>query len=369
MRIKFIQCGDLHLDSPFTSLADIEGKPDLRRQDIKSVFARIIDLADTEKADALLICGDLYEHGYARKSTVRYICDQFDRIPDIPVMIIPGNHDPAVPESFYRSFEWPGNVHILAGRNRSIELPGKDAVIHSQLVPQDGLDPACINILMYHGTLDMPFGTDAFQPVKSAQIAASGYDYCALGHFHTVIFGAGPDKNIFNAGSPEPLGFDEEGRHGIIAAEILKTPGTGTKINAEFLNIGRRRCFNLEADLGACLSDEQAAETVAAVMERSGGDEDLYRVSLCGHVANEFRPDIEMLRQLLMKKAFYIKLLDRTAPDYDFDAIAREPGLRGLFARKILDRAAAAACEEERQLVMQALYYGMEAIDEGKVCI
>jgi predicted phosphodiesterase len=369
LRIKFIQCGDLHLDSPFTSLADIEGKPDLRRQDLKSTLARIVDLADTEKADALLICGDLYEHGYIRKSTVRYICDQFNRIPGIHIMIIPGNHDPAVPESFYCGFEWPGNVHIMAGRNRSFELPGKGAVIHSTLVPPDGLDPAYINILMYHGTLDMPFSNDAFQPVKSAEIAVSGYDYCALGHFHTVIFGAGPDKNIFNAGSPEPLGFDEEGKHGAIAAEVLKTPGAGTEINAGLLNIGRRQFFNLVADISACLNDEQTAETVITVLESSGSREHLYRVSLCGHVSNEFRPDTEILRQLLREKAFYIKLLDRTVPDYDFDTIAGEPGLKGLFVRKMLDRAAAASGEEERQLVMQALYYGMEAIDEGKVCI
>lgn len=368
MRIKFLQCGDMHLDSPFTSLADADGKPEQRRQDLKYALARIIELAGSEKADMLLICGDLYEHGYLRKSTFRYMCDQFKRLPDIPVIVIPGNHDPAVPESFYSSFEWPRNVHILTGGNRYLELPEKRTRLYGGLAPADGLDPAYFNVLMYHGTLDMPFSSDAFQPVKSADITASGFDYCALGHFHTVISGAGEDKCIFNAGSPEPLGFDEEGEHGVIVAELEKGPG-GAEIHARFVNICKRRFISIEADIGACLNDDQAAERAAELLEKAGSIEDLYRITLCGYVSNEFRPNTELIRQLLREKAFYIKLADRTVPDYDFDRIADEPGVRGLFVRKMLDRAAAASGEEEKQLVMQALYYGMEAIDEGKVCV
>jgi DNA repair exonuclease SbcCD nuclease subunit len=212
------------------------------------------------------------------------------------------------------------------------------------------------------------FIKNAFQPVHSADIAASGFDYCALGHFHTVISEAGGNKNIFNAGSPEPLGFDEEGEHGVIAAELEKTPG-GTEIHTRFVKVCRRRFISVEADIGACFGDEQAAERAADLLEKTGTIEDLFRITLCGYVSNEFKPNTELIRQLLREKAFYIKLADRTVPDYDFERIADEPGIRGLFVRKMLDRAAAAPGEDERQLVMQALYYGMEAIDEGKVCV
>ncbi|HEX2945352.1 MAG TPA: DNA repair exonuclease [Clostridia bacterium] len=369
MRIKFLQCGDLHLDSPFTSLADTAGIADMRRQDLKSTFSGIIELADHGEADAVLICGDLYEHGYVKKSTIRYVCDQVQRIPDIPVIMIPGNHDPAVPEAFYSSFEWPQNVHILTGKNKYHELPQKRTRIYGGVMSPDGLDPAYINILIYHGTLDMPFSSDAFQPVSSSQLAAAGFDYCAFGHFHTIISGAGSGRNIFNAGSPEPLGFDEEGEHGVIIADVLKSSDAGTEIHTEFVKICRRHFISIETDIGVCLSDEQAADKIVSDIVRNGSSEDLYRVFLCGYVSREFRPNTELIRQLLKEKTFYLKLIDRTVPDYDFTRIAGEPGLRGLFARKLLDRAAAASGEEERQLVMQALYYGMEAIDEGKVCV
>jgi hypothetical protein len=43
--------------------------------------------------------------------------------------------------------------------------------------------------------------------------------------------------------------------------------------------------------------------------------------------------------------------------------------LRGVFTRKMLERASQAEDEESASMVMKALYYGLEAIDEGKVCI
>lgn len=110
MRTKFIQCGDLHLDAPFSSLSDMDGKPEQRRDDLRMALSRIVETAKAERADLLLICGDLYEHGYIRKSTIRYVCDQFKKIPEISVLMIPGNHDPAVSGSYYSDFSWPSSV-------------------------------------------------------------------------------------------------------------------------------------------------------------------------------------------------------------------------------------------------------------------
>jgi len=44
-------------------------------------------------------------------------------------------------------------------------------------------------------------------------------DYIALGHFHNTLRGVGKSENIYNPGSPEPLGFDEEGSTVSLLAE------------------------------------------------------------------------------------------------------------------------------------------------------
>jgi len=365
VRIKFIQCGDLHLDAPFSSLSDMDGKPEQRRDDLRLALSRIVDAAKAERADLLLICGDLYEHVYIRKSTIRYVCDQFKRIPEVSVLMIPGNHDPAFSGSYYSDFNWPPNVHVLM-EGAFYEHP-EGTRVYCDVPPSGSPDRSNINILMLHGTLDMPFSTDAFRPVSGTELEAYGFDFCALGHFHSRIDGAGPDKRIYNAGSPEPLGFDEKGDHGVYVVEISKEPDGESRLQADFLKLNRRRFIDIEVKITGCMTNEQAAERAEEAMRQAGCSEDLYRISLSGYISHDFKIDAGQITDLLMTKAFYIRVADQTAPEYDFEQIAEEPGLRGLFVRKMLDRALAAREPEEKALVMQALYYGIEAINEGKV--
>ena len=51
MRIRLLQCGDIHLDAPFTSLSDAEGRPEQRRQELKQAIRRIVELAVEEQVD------------------------------------------------------------------------------------------------------------------------------------------------------------------------------------------------------------------------------------------------------------------------------------------------------------------------------
>ena len=369
MCVKLLHCGDLHLEAPFASLSDADGRPDQRRQELKRMLGSIVELADAEQVDLLLVCGDLYEHGYAKKSTLHFICDQFRKIPEIPVLIIPGNHDPATPDSFYCNFDWPSNVHILKEDNIFYEHSATGARVYGCLPLTGKLDEAGINIFMFHGTVDMPFSTDAFQPASSAELETYGFDYCAMGHFHTRIQGAGAERRIYNAGSPEPLGFDEEGEHGVFITTIEKQPGENSTIQAVFKGLNLRQFVNLDVQTGGCLNDEQAAFRAAAAMEGAGSKEDLFRISLQGYITHDFKIDTGYIASLLRTKAFYARIMDHTIPDYDFEQISKEPGLRGLFVRKMLDRAAKAPGDKDRRLVMQALYYGMEAIDEGSICV
>ena len=101
--VKFIHCADVHMDMPFSSIGAGDGKSSLRRQDLREVFSKITDAAKKEKADLLLISGDLYEHRYVKKSTINYINELFNGIPDVRVLILPGNHDPYTIDSYYRN--------------------------------------------------------------------------------------------------------------------------------------------------------------------------------------------------------------------------------------------------------------------------
>lgn len=365
MRVKLLQFGDLHLDAPFSSLCGIGGRPDMRRQDLKRILSSIIDLAVSEAPDLVLVCGDLYEHGYISKSTINYVCSQFCRIPGIPVLMIPGNHDPMSPDSFYSRHSWPQNVHIL-GTEDMFEHSLSNTRVYGGAVSKT--DPSYINILMHHGTLDMPFSPNAFRPISGKEMDEAGFDYCALGHFHSRIYGGGSGGIFYNAGSPEPLGFDEEGDHGVLLSVIEKDPGKKGIIRSDFIRLCRRKAINIEIDVTGCQSSEQVAGLVEAAVRRDGSSDDLFRVVLRGRIPSDIRLDMDTVTEMTADKVFYLKMIDETVPDYDLEQISREPGLKGLFVRKMLERAAKAD-QEGYRLVMQALYYGLEAIDEGKVCV
>lgn len=361
-RIKLLHFADLHLDAPFTSLGDA-AVAETRRHELKSAFRKIIDTARAEEVDLLLAAGDLFEHGYAGKSAITLLQDGFESLGDTPVAIVPGNHDPYVPGSWYRSAGWPANVHILKDDGK-LELGPRGAVVYGGL-PGTAMDENLINILLLHGTLDLNPGGRAYNPVASRDLDAPGIDYAALGHFHSPICGAGSRGRIFNPGSPEPLGFDEEGSHGIFLSTVEKENGT-SRVEARFLTVNRRSYINLSVRLEECATDERAAETALKALE-AGSADDLYGITFTGATAAGFRLNRNRTAVLLRERVYYAKIKDETVPAYDLAEIRKEPGLRGLFAGRMLDRASKTAGGEERELIMQALYFGLEAIDRGEI--
>ena len=98
MRLKFVHTADLHLDSPFTGLKSTA--PDnvarLLYEATFDAYTNIIDLCITERVDALLVAGDIYD-GADRsfRAQHRFIAglQQLDDA-GIRSFVCHGNHDP-----------------------------------------------------------------------------------------------------------------------------------------------------------------------------------------------------------------------------------------------------------------------------------
>lgn len=228
---------------PFSTPGMSLEKSSARRRDLMETFRRIIEIAKEESVDAVLICGDLYEHEYIRKSTIAFIGECVNEVPRIRFFIVPGNHDPYIPNSYYKIHKWPHNVTILAGDNPYAVLDELGACIYGvsfkSFIEKDSLindisntREGFINILMAHGTVDMSIGQSPYNPMPSQKLAGLGMDYVALGHFHNRIDNIGGYGKIFNPGSPEPLGFDEVGDHGVFVVTISNSEGVKFKLKS-----------------------------------------------------------------------------------------------------------------------------------------
>ena len=119
--MRFVQVGDIHFDVPFRAISDRAGLGEMRRLEQRKAFKKVIDFSNDNKVDYLFVCGDLYEQDYVRKSTIEFINNEFNKLKDTKVILVPGNHDPFIKNSFYNNYKWSENVIIVDKNIKKIE--------------------------------------------------------------------------------------------------------------------------------------------------------------------------------------------------------------------------------------------------------
>ena len=370
-QIKLIHCADLHLDMPFTSLGSYGDKPSQRRRELLAVFDSIVEETVKRKADFLVICGDLYEHGYARKSVIAYINEKLGGISPIDAVILPGNHDPLVSNSFYGNFKWNENIHIIKpGCSKIIEKSG--IKVHftglkyedNKVVIDRDIDPGNVNIVMFHGTVDMPAAAVKYD-IPGDVLKSIPADYVALGHSHKVCKSFNGNDRLFNPGSPEPLGFDEEGDHGVFEAVIYKKE-RDSRLETFFIKTARRFYKNLDLDITGCGNDLQVIDRMASTLENIDSSNGLFNIVLKGYIDTGYKPDLDFIYENIEDKAFFIKINNSSLPGYDLGKICRDPGIKGLFTRRMMERIEEESSDHKKQLMLNAIYYGLESLETGK---
>ena len=192
--MNFVHIADMHFDSPFVNLADKEGFGDIRRMDQRNAFKKLITYIKENKIPYLFISGDMYEHKYVKKSTIQYINNLFQEIPETKIFISPGNHDPYVKNSFYNQFEWSKNVKIFNSKIEKVSYDDVDIYgygFNNFYCDNCGIEnliienPEKINILVIHGTLNGAILEDNnYNPISEKTLKEKAFDYVALGHIH-----------------------------------------------------------------------------------------------------------------------------------------------------------------------------------------
>lgn len=373
-KISLIHCADLHLDAPFTGLGHGSVSQE-RRNDLKEVFEKIIFLVQENNADYLVISGDLFEHHYVRDSTIHWLNRQFKKIADKQCILIQGNHDPFVSNSWYRSYPWHDNVRILTTNVPGFMDEQKGVYFYGigfntfrqeqlpALVPPQ-ITPDRINICLFHGTLDMSFTQSPYNPIDRRTLTDLGFDYYAMGHFHRKNTSYA-NEGIVNAGSPEPLGFDEPGEHGVFLVSLEKEAGQ-IRREIQFLPIQKRFYQELELNIPRMEPGFQLQDELMKLLECCNPEKDIIKISIGGRATHEHKMDIISMEEYLRGICFHIQLEDLTEPDYDLDALSEESNITGVFIRMMREKMDRAGDTERRNLE-KALYLGLDAIFKGHI--
>jgi len=370
---KIIHTADVHLDAPF-SLLDVQ-KAQMRKNELRETFASIVLLAKTEKADIVLIAGDLFDSGFVTKETMSLLVSLFSSVPECRFVIAPGNHDYIWGRSPYRKEGFPKNVYIFDKEQLScFSFPEIGVDVYGYAFTSEGyagnplaekimFDRSKINILLAHADVG---GRSKYCPLSVSDISKSGFDYIALGHIHQggKINTAGSTYYAYS-GCPEGRSFDECGTKGVIVAEFSKNAG---RLNALFTNkrMGKRRFEKMNVDITGVASQEALVVRVKEAIEKEGyGLDVLLRIRLVGRIS----PEITLRPEKLTAYAFgvfYLEVEDASVPLLDYEELKNDISIRGAFFRELLPMLESEN-EEERRTAADALRYGLAALDGDDV--
>ena len=77
-KIKILQAGDLHFDTPFKDLD--KNISIISKEELLEVFSKVIDTAMENSVDILLLTGDIFDNLTINKKTLIFIKNQIERI-------------------------------------------------------------------------------------------------------------------------------------------------------------------------------------------------------------------------------------------------------------------------------------------------
>ncbi|MGI6642593.1 MAG: metallophosphoesterase family protein [Bacillota bacterium] len=384
---KILHCADLHAGRPASRDLN-EGKGSLRRREIETSLHRIVDLAVLQKPDLLIISGDLFEHRYARPSWAREAAAVLASIPNIRVFIAPGNHDPALPDSLYRSIQWPDNVHLfLSGEIQEVVLPDLGVAVygHGQLAFTDRERPLktfraprqdFVNIMVIHGEMIRPGLPEesVYSPILWDDVENSGIDYLALGHIHvpgTVTCGR---TLAVYPGCPEPLDAGDVGKRGVYVVDLIKGSNEEASIESEFIPMSLREVRSETVDVTGLCTHEQVRNALLAVAPLEERKRHTWTTTLTGRVEPEMNLDIQSLERETSEDFFSLRIVPEYVPDYDIDGLidSTNHSLEARFARHLVEVAKERAARNDlrgAKVAQQAIYYGLDALRQGRVLL
>ena len=362
-----------------------------RKAEVLQSFLRIVEYCRDEEVDILLIAGDLFDSENVEEAVIQQIKAAFSTIPATDVYIAPGNHDPYTITSPYRQSGWSGNVTIFGSTPRVIENREKgcriwgcgfescyvtDRLLMGVRLPKDEL----INIGILHGQLVGKSGKSEYNAITDEDIEKSGIDYLALGHVHrqTKVNRIG-DTLYAYSGTIEGQGFDEDGIKGFYTGELSKLLLGRHELITEYVSTSRRRYYHVDVDVSGatdraevvdriCRAAQSVTEDDAftVLLSENRVEDNLYKITLTGDIGEDAAVSVEELSAQLSGKFFYIKLRDNTRLLLDYEELAKENSLKGMYTARMLDGIRAqeqAGNEKGAGLYRKALELGIRAFD------
>ncbi len=214
--IIVVHSSDLHIDHDYTAR--------LHGGDGTAGLATVLSAARAAAADVVILAGDTFDsHRVPQDLIGRAASVMADAA--LPIVVLPGNHDPAVSEAVYRGSMLAAvkNLYVIGVTHEeavifdalSLEIWGRAHRDYGDMIPLDTARPRPARrtrwqIAVAHGHYESaPNRSVGPRPswlIGDDEIAATHADYVALGHWNRAMRVGNGAVPAFYSGSPEYAG-------------------------------------------------------------------------------------------------------------------------------------------------------------------
>ncbi|HEY6058453.1 MAG TPA: DNA repair exonuclease [Candidatus Limnocylindrales bacterium] len=355
--LRLLHTADVHLGARY---ADLGPQAIAQHERQFAAFRASIDLALEEHVDLFLIAGDLFDSNTQPRRSAEKVAAELKRLADarIRTVIAPGTHDVYDRSSVYRAYDLvtmagqPRDtelITILTPDRSEVALPSIDAVVFGRVFgtkrapqsPLAGFDVsgetrATWKIGVLHAAVLIPGVVERDEVlITPDEIAASGLDYLALGHWHSATSARSGAVRYAYSGAPEPIALDQDAAGKVLLVTLDVQEGK-RRIDVEERQVGRTHFQRLDVDAATIRSQ---AALIEQLLERR--DPDLVvDVRLTGVRPDELDVDPDEVEAGLAGGFLRARVRDRSVPALTSGPLPSPDTIAGAFIRDLEGRIA-----------------------------
>lgn len=357
--LRLLHTADVHLGARHADLGDAAAA---QRERQFAAFVATVDLALAERVDVVLVAGDLFDSNVQPRRSVERVAAQLARLAAarIRTVIAPGTHDVYDRASVYRAYDLPALagcpsegdlVTVLTPDQPRVHLRPCDVVVvgrpfdtrrapHS---PLHGLEAvgsdrrAAWTVGLFHAAVAIPGKTDLDDVVLTLdEIARSGLDYVALGHWHSAQIAKAGGVTYAYSGAPEPVAVDQDRAGKVLLVTLDEAAGTRT-VAVEERTVGRTRFERQVVDAATIASQPALIEGL-----RASADPDVVLdVQLIGVRPDALDLDTDEVAAALHTSFLRVRVRDRSTSALTDGPLPGPDTVAGAFIRGLEARIAA----------------------------
>lgn len=246
---RFVHAADLHIDSPFRGLRDVDRRVGERlRESTFEAFRNLVDLCVDEQVDFVVIAGDIYDGADRSVRAQLRFRDGMRRLSDagVAAYIVHGNHDPL--DGWLSALTWPEGVHIFGPEPewKTVELNGEPIAaiqgvsfptreVRENLVARFATPTPAEDSLFTIGLLHANVGGnpdhDNYAPCTLDDLKLTALDYWALGHVHTRQTLRRQNPAVVYPGNIQGRHPNESGPRGCLMVDVSEEGAASTRFH------------------------------------------------------------------------------------------------------------------------------------------